>query len=45
MNRTKKRQPMALLVVAAACLAAPVARADAVTDWSAGYRKGTAPFA
>src|SRR5262245_41223718 len=34
MNRTKKHQQIAVLVVAASLLAAPVALADAVTDWN-----------
>ena len=34
MDRTKKHQPMALLVVAASWLAGPMARADVVTDWN-----------
>jgi hypothetical protein len=34
MDRTKKHQLMALLVVAASWLAGPMARADVVTDWN-----------
>ena len=34
MNRTKKHQQIALLVVAASLLSAPTALADAVTDWN-----------
>ncbi len=34
MNHTRKHQGMALLVVAAALLAGPMARADVVTDWN-----------
>ena len=34
MNHTKKHQQIALLVVAASLLAAPMALADAVTDWN-----------
>jgi hypothetical protein len=35
MNKTTKHQHMALLVVAVALLAGPLARADVVTDWNA----------
>ena len=34
MNHTKKHQQLALLVVAAALLATPMAQADVVTDWN-----------
>ena len=34
MNHTKKHQQIALLVVAASLLAAPMALADVVTDWN-----------
>ena len=34
MNHTKKHQQIALLVVAAALLASPMAQADVVTDWN-----------
>ena len=34
MNHTKKHQQLALLVVAAALLASPMAQADVVTDWN-----------
>ena len=34
MNHTKKHQQIAVLVVAASLLAAPMALADVVTDWN-----------